>query len=248
MTKRNYLVTFCVIFILLFSCSGYAQQIRLLEKNYYFIKKGEVGDFKAIADSFDLRKCEKVAVLTGSTVNRDENNLNTLYNAFWRNANGLGGNAFLVDKVEKSDNAITVKISVYYLTKSASDENEMLFPVNKIYIFGDLDLERGGTKLIRANLAHIKLPPLQQIILQNEIGEEIVVNYGVQSEEGVTVVGMENGKPVYLGVNRLRAGTGKKEKNTRIPSWKLCVIEKNIAHFLTKILSVAEITEDYKLN
>jgi hypothetical protein len=217
---------------------SYAQEVKVIEQNEDYIKKETGEKFEFIDDSFDLTNYEKIVVLEGHTINSGKNTLVSLFNHFWETANDYGANAYKIDKVETISGAFHVCISAYYLDEKAFDANFNLYPKNKIYVFGDLDVKKGKAKKITINKQKVELSPLEHISYQNEVGKYATVSIGGLLGAKVDIFGKEERLPVYLSLNGFGVGPGNyNEISLSFNTGRIYPVDMNFGQFLINILT-----------
>ena len=224
--------------VLFFFCAfSYAQEVKVIEQNEDYIKKEITEKFEFIDDSFDLTNCKKIVVLEGHTINTEKNTLVSLFNYFWKTANDYGANAYKIDGVETVSDNTHVKISTYHFDEEAFEENFSLYPKNKVYIFGDLDLKKGKTKKISLNKQKVELSPLEYISYQNDVGKYATVSIGGLLGAKVDFYGKEERLPVYVSLNGFRIGPGNNhEISLSFNTGRIYPVDKNFGQFLINIL------------
>jgi hypothetical protein len=231
---------FFIFAFVLFCISAYAQEVTVLEFNEESqLNPGKkVERFESIDPKLNLTKHERIAVLSGYSVNSGRNTLRGLFSAFWEKSNSLGANAFIVDKVERVGNVISVQISVYYLDDTTLEYNLSLYPTNMVYVFGDLDVQNRNRR-IRLNGERIEIAPLEFIAHQNHTGERARVSIGGFTGARVDIQGAEGRLPMYLSLSGFGVGVGGNvhQPGIQFNTGRIYPVEMNLGQFLLSVLT-----------
>ena len=228
-----------LIFVSFFLCAfSYAQEVQVIEQNENYIKKETVEIFEFIADGFDLTNYEKIVVLEGITVNSGKNTLVSLFNYLWKTANDYGANAYKIDRVEMISGDTHIQISTYHIDEEELEKNLSLYPKNKVYVFGDLDVKKGKGKRINLNKQRVELSPLEYVSYQNEVGKYTTVGIGGLLGAKVDIFGKEERLPVYLSLNGFGIGPGNNfEISLSFNTGRIHPVDMNFGQFLINILT-----------
>ena len=223
-------LSFCVF--------SYAQEVQVIECNEDYMKKETAEDFEFIDDGFDLTNYEKLVVLKGYTSNSGKNTMVSLFNHFWKTANDYGANAYKIDRIETILGNIHVQISSYHFNDKSLEDNFSLYPKNKVYIFGDLDVKKGKQKKISLNKQKVELSPFEYISYQNEVGKYTTVGIGGLLGAKVDIYGKEERLPVYLSLNGFSVGPGNyNEISLSFNTGRIYPVDMNFGQFLINILT-----------
>jgi len=228
-----------LILVLTFFCAfSYAQEVQVVEQNENYIKKETSGKFEFIDDDFDLTNYEKIVVLKGYTINSGKNTLVSLFNYFWKTSNDYGANAYKIDRIETISDTTHVQVSSYHFDEIVFENNFRLYPKNKVYVFGDLDVRKGNVKRIRLNKQKVELLPFEYISYQNEVGQYATVGIGGFLGAKVDLYGKEERLPVYLSLNGFGIGPGNyNEVSLSFNTGRIYPVEINFGQFLINILT-----------
>jgi hypothetical protein len=228
-----------ILTFIFFCISAYSQEVEIIAQNSKFIPRVKVERFDFIDNNFNLANQTKIAILKGYSINSETNNLVGLFNLFWEISNRLGANTYLVDKVERVSDTVYVRISIYYLDNTALDDIYVLYPKNRVYIFGDLDAKKGKTKIIKLNGQKIAISPLEYIEYQNLIGKYASISIGGSLGSKVDIYGEEERLPVCLSLNGFKVGIGINNSiSLRFNTGSIYRVEMNFGYFLTSILTL----------
>jgi len=226
-----------VLFLFLFCTFSYAQEVQIIEQNENYVKK-TVENFEFIDDGFDLTDYEKIVVIEGYTINSGKNTLVSLFNYFWKTANDYGANAYKIDRIEMNSDDTHIQISTYHFDEKEFETNFSLYPKNKVYVFGDLDVKKGKGKRINLNKQRVELSPLEYISYQNEVGKYATVGIGGFLGAKVDIFGKEERLPTYLSLNGFGIGPGNNfEISLSINTGRIHPVDMNFGQFLINILT-----------
>ena len=198
-------------------------------KSYYF---------DLIDPKFDLSSLEKVARLKGFCTHKGQTNLAGLFNDFWKMANGLGANSFIIDSTEQKLDSLFVHISIYHLTLHQVDTNFNLYPKNMIYVFGDLDSSREKGRKIQFNSQEKVLMPLKYISYQNKVKEKTIISNGGFTGTKVKIKGKEGRLPTFLSLQGFRIGPSASinQVGLSFSTGRINPVEQSFGQFLIRVL------------
>ena len=185
---------------------------RIVYQNKEFKVSGTLYDFVYIDKKMDLTGLTKIATLEAFCINIGSETIRDLFEIFRKSANNLGSNSCQIDSFSyKSHDSLFVYVSLYYLSKAEIEKAHDLFPKNKIYVFGELDITEKGGKTIKLNGKSINLLPLEYACYQNKTGEEATVSVGGLAGSELRLVGREGRMPEHLSLSgfSMAPGTGR---------------------------------------
>jgi len=219
---------------------SFGQTIEVLEKKSSDRETLVTKEFHYVLKDTNLSTLEKTGTLKGKVTNAKHESIVEVFNALWDTANELGSNSFQIEQVEfNSINSIIITISIYSLTEIQIDSIYSFYPLNMIYIIGDLNPKalEFKPKTIKVNGIKVQLPPSKYLSYQNKIGEEITVGIGGLMGAKMWIKGKNKRLPTYLSMNSFGVGPGNPgEIGMSFNTGRIYYVDMNFGQFLVEIL------------
>ncbi|MFZ4260453.1 hypothetical protein ACFRAE_00300 [Sphingobacterium sp. HJSM2_6] len=195
------------IAFLLFSMPfAIGQQVEIMEQ-IPISEKSTEKNFELLTKSFPISQQQKIGTLRGTFPHAENQQIIKLFNLFWKNANKLGANSFVVEDIQIVNDSTAIRINLYQLSEEDLKSNEGLYPHNMVYMIGELTNDQEG-KNFRFNEVKVNLKPMSYIAYQNEVGKEATVGVGGLLGAKTWIRGKEGRPPIFYSLSGFGVGPG----------------------------------------
>jgi hypothetical protein len=234
MLRFDAFLLFCFI-----SVSAAGQNIQIVAKYKNGIPYADNKHFDYIAKYLEVQETSKIATLICHYTFSGKQTLTQLFSSLSDTANKLGANSYRIETcINNLPDTIYIELSIYDLTSLELNKNLNLFPLNMIYIFGDLNSKRPDEKTFRLNDQKITLLPFEYVSFQNRAGEEATISFGGFLGSKIWVKGQEGKLPKYYSLGGIGVGPGAAgEFGISLNTGRIGTVDLNFGQFLVRILN-----------
>ena len=244
---RKLFCTLIFIFIMFVYVKG--QNVQVIWQNQEYVKVDNSETFDYLDKKYDLTGSIKIATIKSTGTNTKNSTLNSIFYSFRETAYKLGANAFAIDNyyLSKAKDTVSITLEIYHLTKDNLEKNLRQYPLNMIYVIGDLDRNHTDGKSFKLNSNKILLLPLEFVSYQNKVGNEATISKGGFTGAKVWVKGRELRLPAFYSLKGIGIGPGANPYNqvgVTISTGNIHPVDLGLGEFLIHILNERKYTSN----
>ncbi|WP_309613287.1 hypothetical protein [Flavobacterium sp.] len=227
-----------ILFLLFFSYSSQAQTIEFLEKGDT-LQKPKYQQFIYLCDSTDISTAKFVAKIKSRGSLKHTTNL---YHFIKYEAQKLGANAYRFESFTKTDGDIygELILTAYFCEDSLFDANFENIPKNKIFIFGNDDMNEKKTQGYKVQGQKFEIASGQFKVFEIKENDEIQITKGGFTGTTLWYKRKEGGFSSFLtfsgfGLNGASYSPGYNGVGISFNTGKINHVEANLALVLLKM-------------